>query len=75
MMRSRYRLPGEIGGGYHLKKIDSSDNTKMSRFFNPVIATKNIEKVEEKITCDNREDVERVIIKAFKRVHVSFQST
>ena len=47
----------------------------MSRFFNPVIATKNIEKVEEKITCDNREDVERVIIKAFKSVHVSFQST
>ena len=66
MMRSRYRLPGEIGGDYHFKKIDSSDNTKVARFFRPVVSTKNTDKVAETRTGDDGEDVEHIIGKDFQ---------
>ena len=46
----------------------------MARFFNAGVSTKNIEKLVEKRTFDYGEDVEHVICKAFKCVHVSFQS-
>ena len=75
MAYRRDRLPGGIEGQYLHKKTYSSDRKKVSRFFNPVVAPKNTEKVVEKRTGENGEDVEHVIGKAFKRVHVSFQST
>ena len=57
------------------QKSDSSDKKKRSQFFNPVVAINNTEKVLEKRTCDNGEDVEHVIGKALQRVHVKFKST
>ena len=63
-------LPGEIEGNYLHKKTDSSDKTNVACFFNPVVANNNTEKVLERITGDNGEDVEHVISKAFQCVHV-----
>ena len=68
-------LPGEIEGHYIHKKTESSDKKNVARFFNPVFPTKKTDKLVEKRTGDNGEDVENVIRKAFKCFHVSFQST
>ena len=73
MMRRRGWLQGKIEGLH--KKTDSYDNTKVAWFFNNVVSAKNTEKVVEKITCYNEEDVEHVTSKAFQHVHVSFWST
>ena len=54
----------------HKKYTDSSDKTKVARFFNPVYLTKNTEKVVENRTGVNGEVVEHVIIKAFQWVHL-----
>ena len=63
MMYGRDRLPGDIEGQYiHKNKTDSSDKTKVARFFHNVVATKKSEKVTEKITCDNGDNVEHIII-------------
>ena len=70
----------EVGVGYQgrLKFSTSTkksyDKANVARFFNPIVATKNTEKLLLKIG-DNGEDVEHFIRKAFKCVHVSFQST
>ena len=61
--------------GSNSTKKDSSDKTKAEYFFNPVVATKNTEKVVERVTYEDGEDIEHVIIKAFQCVHVSFHST
>ena len=66
----RDRLPGEIEGHYPHRKTDSYDKTKVSRFFNPVFATNNTEKLVENRTGEYGEDVEHVISKAFQRLHV-----
>ena len=47
----------------------------VARFFHPVVSAKNTEKIMEKITSADGEDVEHDISKSFQRVHVSFQST
>ena len=47
----------------------------MARFFHPVFATKNTDKVVENRTVDDGEDIENVITKAFQWFYVSFQST
>ena len=47
----------------------------MAQLLHPVVATKNTEKLVEKRTGDDEEDVEHVFSKAFQRVHVQFQST
>ena len=49
---------------------DSYDRTKVKRFFDTVVFTTNTEKLAEKRTGDNGEDVEHAISKAFQRVHV-----
>ena len=46
------------------QKTDSSDKKKVAFFFDPVFATKNTEKVVERIIGDNGEDVEHIISKA-----------
>ena len=71
----RDKLPGEIGGTYHHKKKDSFDRIKVARLFNIFVATNNKEKIVEKRTGNDGENVGEVVSKAFKRVHVSFQST
>ena len=68
-------LPGEIEGQYLHKKVDYSDKTNVAPFFDPVVTTNKIDKLVEKITCDNEEGVDHAISKAFKLVHVPFQST
>ena len=75
MMRRRDPLPGDIEGRYIHNKTDCSDNTKVAQFFNHFVTTKNTKKVVEKRTGDYGEESEQVISKAFKCVHVSFQST
>ena len=55
-----------MGGITTLKKIDSSDKTKVARFFCPVVSTKNKDKVAETRTCDDGEDVEHIIGKDFQ---------
>ena len=50
--------------------MDSSDKKNMARFFNTVVTNNNTEKVAEKRTGDDGEDVKHIIIKAFQRVHV-----
>ena len=57
-------------GSNSTQRTDSYDKTKLSRFLNTVVATNNTEKVVETGTCDDGEDVEYVISKAFKCVHV-----
>ena len=60
----RDRLPTEIDGKFlHKKKTDSSHKTKVARFFEPVIAVKEVAPGE------------RDEWKKYERVHVSFQST
>ena len=49
----------------------TSDKTKVTRFFNPVVSTKNTKILAGKRTGDNGENIENVIGKAFKRAHVS----
>ena len=55
--------------------MNSSDKTKVARFFRPVVANNNTEKVAETRTGDDGEDAEHIISEAFQRVHVSFKST
>ena len=47
---------------------------KVSRLLHPVVATNTKDKAAEKRTCDDGEDIEHVIRKAFQHVHVSFKS-
>ena len=61
---------GRLRGITSIIKTDSSDKTKVARFFNHVVSTKNTKKVVEKITGDDGEDVEHAISKALKLVHV-----
>ena len=68
-------LPGEMTEKYPYKKTDYSDNTKVARFFHPVVSTKNTYKLVENRTCYHGQEVEHVIRKVFQRVHVSFQYT
>ena len=63
-------LPGEIEGQYLHKK--SSDKMKVERFFHPVVATKNTNKVVEKRTGDNGDDIVHVNRNNFQRVYMSF---
>ena len=71
----RDRLPGEIEGHYLHKKTDSSDKKKLACFLNPVVATKNTEKLVEMITGEDGGDIEHIISKVFQCVHVSFHYT
>lgn len=58
----RDRLPKEITDTYlHKKKTDSSPRPKAARYFNPIVAVKNVAAVDGK--------------KGYQRVHTSFQST
>ena len=58
----RDRLPKEITDTYlHKKKTDSSPRPKAARYFNPIVAVKNVAAVDGK--------------KGHQRVHTSFQST
>ena len=52
------------------QKPKYSDKTKVARLFNPVVDTKNTEKVAGKIIGDDGEDVENVIRKSFKHVYM-----
>ena len=72
----RYRLSGDIGeGSISTKKMNSSNKTKVARFFRPFVANNNTEKIAETRTGDDGENVEHIISEAFQRVHVSFKST
>ena len=70
MVCRRDLLPGEIEVQYLHKKTYSSDKTKVAWFFHPIVATNNTEKLVEKRTGENGEDVKHVIRKAFQCVHV-----
>ena len=70
MTCKRDGLPGDIEGQYLHKKADSSDKTNVTRFFNTVVSTKKSDKVLEKRTCDDGEDVGHVITKEFQLVHI-----
>ena len=48
---------GRLRGIASTHKIDSSDNTRMAWLLHTVVATKNIEKVAEKITFVNGKKV------------------
>ena len=67
----RDRLPGDIEGHHLHKKTDYYDKKKVERFSHTIFATKNTDKVAGEITCDDGEDVEHFISKAFQHVHVS----
>ena len=55
----RDRLPKDVPNAYwHKEKTDSSQKCKVARFFNPVVAVKDVPADEEK--------------KAYRRVHISF---
>ena len=59
----RDRLPSGVPGKYwHKQRTDTSKHTKVARFFQPIVAVKDHEATEED-HC------------AYRRVHVSFQST
>ena len=56
----RDRLHKDVSSTYwHKERTDSSQTFKVARFFNPVVAVKDVISHEEK--------------KAYRRVHVSFQ--
>ena len=56
------RRPKEITDTYlHKKKTDSSPRPKAARYFNPIVAVKNVPAVDGKKGC--------------QQVHTSFQST
>ena len=58
----RDRLPPGVPGKYwHKQKTDTSKKTKVARFFQPVVAVKEVSATEEH--------------EGYRRVHVSFQST
>ena len=49
---------------------NSSDMMKVARFFHTVVSTKNEEKLVEKRTGDDGEDVEHISRKTFQCFHV-----
>eukprot|EP00957_Ditylum_brightwellii_P067905 5155117-Ditylum_brightwellii.AAC.2 len=69
-------LPGDITSEYlHKKKTDTSDRTKVARFFNPVVAVKDVPAITETTTDADETDIEKEVSKSYQCVHVSFQST
>ena len=58
----RDRLPPGVPGKYwHKQKTDTSKKTKVARFFQPIVAVKEVQATDEH--------------EEYRRVHVSFQST
>eukprot|EP00957_Ditylum_brightwellii_P122466 9338624-Ditylum_brightwellii.AAC.1 len=69
-------LPDDIPGEYlYKKKTDTSNRTKVTHFFNPVVAAKDMPAITEITRDADGNNIEKEVSKSNQHVHVSFQYT